>query len=66
MKKVALLFAFAFVAAPAFANAPNTDTEEEMENLKCHTYACQVAEQGASLGADIEAVYEMAYEDCAS
>jgi len=30
----------------------------------CHEYACQVAEQGEDQGADIEDVYEMAYELC--
>ncbi|MDO6810779.1 hypothetical protein Q4603_19310 [Zobellia galactanivorans] len=63
-KKVAFLFAFALVAAPTFANAPNIDMVEEKEASDCHTYACQVAEQETSVGGDIDEIYEMAYEHC--
>ncbi|WP_123772364.1 hypothetical protein [Zobellia sp. OII3] len=65
-KKVTFLFAFALVAAPTFASAPNTDMVEEKEASDCHTYACQVAEQGESMGADINEIYEMAFDHCMS
>ncbi|MBU3027556.1 hypothetical protein [Zobellia galactanivorans] len=35
-----------------------------MIKINCHTYACQVAEQEASVGGDIDEIYEMAYEHC--
>lgn len=62
MKKVVLIFALAFAIVPAFAES--SVVEEDFGN--CHTYACQVAEQGAKLGADVDDIYEMAYEDCTS
>ena len=61
MKKVALLIAVAFMSFPVMANS-----NAEAPMFGCHEQACQVAEQGASLGADIDDVYEMAYEDCMS
>ncbi len=64
MKKVALLFAVAFVAAPAFANSSNANSMAEEDFRDCHRFACEMAEQGASQGGDIEEFYEMAYDYC--
>ena len=61
MKNALLLLAVTFMAYPMMAN---TSMENPAPPQDCHAFACAVAEQGFSAGADIDDVYEMAYEMC--
>ena len=62
MKNAFLLLAVTFMAYPMMAGG--TAMENPVREQDCHAYACQVAEQGASQGGDINELYEMAYEMC--
>jgi len=59
MKNAFLLLAVTFMAYPMMAGG----TAMEMP-ADCHAQACAIAEQGASMGGDVNEIYEMAYEMC--
>ncbi len=59
MKQLSLLLALGLMSYPMYSS---TSVMERVQD--CHEYACQVAEQGASMGGDIEDIYEMAYGYC--
>ncbi|AEM70178.1 hypothetical protein Murru_1134 [Allomuricauda ruestringensis DSM 13258] len=63
MKNAFLLLAVTFMAYPVGATTTN---EKPMVATDCHAQACQVAEQGAASGGNVNEIYELAYEMCES
>lgn len=61
MKNAFVLLAVAFMACPMIAG---TAMENPAPMVDCHAQACAVAEQGASMGGDVNEIYELAYDQC--
>ncbi len=63
MKNVFMLAAVALMLVPINVHSKDDQTLEKVDP-NCHTYACQVAEQYAEAGSDVNVGYSMAYDYC--